>query len=58
MEPKKRNRPPSIKAVFSDEEMERIERGPLVATSGRGKAAWLRNIALKAVEECECLTKS
>jgi hypothetical protein len=42
--------PPTIKAFFSDEEMARIEAGPLGATSGRGKAAWLRNVALKATE--------
>jgi hypothetical protein len=50
---KKVDRPPSIKAFFSDEEMERIEQGPLAATSGRGKGAWLKKLAMKAVEEAE-----
>ena len=50
---KKSNAPPNIRATFSDEEMERIEKGPLKATSGRGKAAWLHNVAMAAVEYIE-----
>jgi hypothetical protein len=51
---KPKNAKPSIKAFFSDEEMSRIEQGPLRATAGRGKGAWLRGLALKAIEEAEC----
>ena len=50
---KKIKAPPNIRATFSDEEMERIEKGPLKATSGRGKAAWLHNVAMEAVEREE-----
>jgi len=50
---KKIKAPPKIVAFFSDEEMTRIEKGPLGATSGRGKAAWLHNVAMRAVKEAE-----
>ena len=58
MKRKRVNAIPSIRATFSDEEMARIEEGPLAATSGRGKQAWLHNVAMRAVEEAECATKS
>jgi hypothetical protein len=50
---KKIKAPPNIRATFSDEEMARIEAGPLKATSGRGKAAWLHNVAMQATEAWE-----
>ena len=53
----KTKEPPNIRATFSDEEMARIEAGPLKATSGRGKAAWLHNVAMQAVEYAELMAK-
>jgi hypothetical protein len=44
---------PKITAFFTDDEMARIEDGPLRITSGRGKAAWLHNVAMKATEDAE-----
>jgi hypothetical protein len=50
---KSKDYPPSIKIFLSDEEMARIEAGPLRATGGRGKGAWLKVVALEALERAE-----
>lgn len=49
----KRKSAPSIKALFTEAEMKRIEKGPLRFTAGRGKQAWLHRIAMLAVQKDE-----
>ncbi|ADK81287.1 glyoxalase/bleomycin resistance protein/dioxygenase [Sediminispirochaeta smaragdinae DSM 11293] len=47
--------PPAVKVNLTEDEIKRIDKGPLKATSGRGRATWVRNLITKELDRYESI---
>ncbi|ADK81636.1 hypothetical protein [Sediminispirochaeta smaragdinae] len=47
--------PPAVKVVLTENEINRIDNGPLKETSGRGRATWVRKLIIKELDRYETI---